>query len=230
MNDLMSGLIKKCQAWFETFKSWEKRKQILVLGSTVLLLLYVINSMFISGARDEVKVATGQIFELTSQVDDLKGQTQGILTEVQNSVSNPNSQAALSYKQQIDELDAKLAAYEQQLISAKEMTALLKKVLSQESGLKLVSITSLPAVDILASTQLPPELQNIPNRSVLYKRGAQLVFSGGYFQTLDYLKKLENSGKHIFWDDFSYTVKTYPTANVSLTVYTLTSEEGWVGG
>lgn len=226
----MSELIAQWQGWFETFKSWEKRKQILVLVGAVFLLVYVINSLFISDARNEVKVATGQIFELKSQIDDLNGQTQGILTEVENSVSNPNSQVALSYKQQIDELDAKLAAYEQQLISAKDMTTLLKKILSEESGLKLVSITSLPAVDILASTQLPPELQNLPNRTVLYKRGAELVFSGGYFQTVDYLKKLENSGKHIFWDDFSYTVKTYPTATVSLTVYTLTSEEGWVGG
>lgn len=226
----MSDSLKKIQAWVEIFKSWEKRKQIMVLAGGVFVFLYFMNSMFVSSARDNVKVATGQILELTGQIDDLNGQTQGILTEVQNSMSNPNSQIAQSYKQQMDALDAKLAAYQEQLIPAKEMTAMLKKILSQETGLKLISITSLPAVDILATSSLPPELQKISNRAVLYKRGAKLVFSGTYFQTLDYLKKLENSGKHIFWDDFSYTVKTYPAANVSLTVYTLTSEEGWVGG
>lgn len=226
----MSDWMTKTQAWLEIFKSWEKRKQMMVLGGGVFVLLYMLNSLFVSSAADEVKVASGKILELTGQIDDLNAQTQGILTEVQNSISNPNSPVAMSYKQQIDELDKQLAAYQDQLISAKEMTNTLKKILSQESGLKLVSLTSLPAVDIMASTNLPPELRDLPNRPVLYKRGAKLVFSGGYFQTLDYLKKLENSGKHIFWDDFSYTVKTYPTANVSLTVYTLTSEEGWVGG
>lgn len=226
----MNDTLKKVQGWIETFKSWEKRKQIMVLGGSIFVFVYMMNSLFISSAREEEKVATGQILELTGEINDLTGQTQGILTEVQNSVSNPNSQAALSYKQQMDDLDKKIAAYQDQLIPAKEMTAMLKKIFSQESGLKLVSLTSLPAVDILASTPLPPELQHSANRPVLYKRGAELVFMGEYFQTIDYLKQLENSGKHIFWDDFSYTVKTYPTAHVSLTVYTLTSEEGWVGG
>lgn len=226
----MSNMTAQWQQWLEIFKSWEKRKQIGVLAGSVLLALYLMNSLFISSAQDHVKKLTGQVIELKGEIEDLNAQTQGILTEVQNSVSNPESQVAKSYKQQMDELDAKLAAYEEHLISTKEMTNLLKQVLSQESGLTLISITSLPPVDILASTQLPPELQHLPNRSVLYKRGAELKFTGGYFQTVDYLKKLENSGKRIFWDDFSYTVKTYPTAEVSLTVYTLTSDEGWVGG
>lgn len=226
----MNSLMQTLQSWIEVFKSWEKRKQMFVLGGGLFMFLYLLNAIFVRSAHDEIKTATGKITEMKGQVEDLRSQTQAILNEVQNSVANPNSQRALSYKQQLDELDKKLSAYDQQLISAKEMTNILKSILSRESGLKMISMTSLPSVDIMASVNLPAELKNIPNRSTLYKRGAKLVFSGGYFETIDYLKKLENYGKHIFWDDFSYTVKTYPTAEVSLTVYTLTSEEGWVGG
>jgi len=63
----------------------------------------------------------------------------------------------------------------------------------------------------------------------VYKHSTSLKIKGGYFQVLEYVRRLENLTWRFYWDRMSYSVSTYPQAEIEIRVYTLSAEEGLLG-
>lgn len=55
-----------------------------------------------------------------------------------------------------------------------------------------------------------------------------LDFTGDYKSTLRYIEQLENAKQAIYWESVSATVTQYPTMEIKLNVYTISSEKGWL--
>jgi MSHA biogenesis protein MshJ len=66
---------------------------------------------------------------------------------------------------------------------------------------------------------------------VLYRHGLRLQLQGGYFDLLSYLQAIQGSGWMLNWDSLDYRVgKAGPgQAQISLKLYTLSRQAGWVG-
>ncbi len=63
----------------------------------------------------------------------------------------------------------------------------------------------------------------------VYKHTVVLALEGSYFNVITYLKSLENLPWKIYWHELDYSVTDYPKAEVLLEVYTLSTEEGFIG-
>ena len=52
-----------------------------------------------------------------------------------------------------------------------------------------------------------------------------------FYQTFqkNFLKKIEQKSWHIEWGQLTYKVIEYPKAQVTITIYTLSDDEGWIG-
>ncbi|MBX7274182.1 type II secretion system protein GspM [Stutzerimonas chloritidismutans] len=115
------------------------------------------------------------------------------------------------------------------LVSPARMKALLQDLLRRQPHLQMVALQSfsepleLPAPDAANDTR--------PAAVSFYRHGLRLTLQGGYFDLLDYLQAVQNSGWRLHWDSLDYHIDEAgpDKARITLELHTLSREAGWVG-
>lgn len=139
------------------------------------------------------------------------------------------------------ERDRQLNALEQEtaaLIDPQRMRQVLQDLLQTRPGLRLLGLESfseplrLPAA--LPPPSTPPAASAAPAvepAPVLYRHGMRVTFEGSYFEVRDYLRSIEGGDWRLFWERLDYQVgEAGPgRARITLELYTLSREAGWVG-
>lgn len=124
------------------------------------------------------------------------------------------------------------------LVAPEKMPELLRSVLARVDGLQLVSLSGLGKTPLIEQTSdektdeeaavAVSDSEQEPYDSA-YKHGMKIVFEGDFFTTLDYIRKLESLDWRFFWDSIEFQVDEYPRSTSSVTLYTLSLEENWIG-
>lgn len=142
------------------------------------------------------------------------------------------SQSIVEAREQLKHTQDQLDHVFETLVPPNKITELLRSLLLETNGLKLVSLNNEPAKNI---TPQPVETdkKTEPSQSVvntsLYEHAATIKLSGNYQQLYQYLSALENSKWRLFWDQLHYKVTEYPTAEITLRVHTISTDEHWIG-
>ncbi|MFI4956263.1 MAG: hypothetical protein ACHQAX_03540 [Gammaproteobacteria bacterium] len=220
---------KSLQPMMDKYNALSPKQRSQYLLCSVMLGLLLTQIVFIAPLKSTTKQLNNKIAELGLSTQQNRTAAQNILSEVQQSIANPRSDESVKLLKQIEGLNAGLAVYYEATVAPSEMGDVLRELLSQDRKLTFVSMHSLPTVEVLMEKPEFSELTKIEKRPKLFKRGIEIVFRGTYESTFSYLKRLEAYHKKIFWDHFIYEVKEYPIAEVTMTVYTLTDEESWIG-
>ncbi len=71
-----------------------------------------------------------------------------------------------------------------------------------------------------AAPAKPPEL--------LYRHGVEVVLQGGYVDMVNYMAALEALPSQLFWGKAKLDAGDYPTARLTLTLYTLSLDKKWI--
>jgi MSHA biogenesis protein MshJ len=121
--------------------------------------------------------------------------------------------------------DARLNDLYGELISPRQMSQVLTTLLQRETMLNLVSLENRPSEALLqasttAGTSAPMQV---------FKHGLRLVFEGDFIETVNYLRGLERLEGNFFWENLDFQMVEYPRARISLDIYTLSTEQGWIG-
>lgn len=138
-------------------------------------------------------------------------------------------------EQQLGELDEDTAA----LIDPQRMQQVLQDLLQQRPGLRLLGLESFSAPLELPAAAPPaavPEVAQAAPAPLLYRHGMRVTLEGSYFELRDYLRGIEqqsqaSGGRRLFWERLDYQVgEAGPgRARITLELYTLSREAGWVG-
>lgn len=142
-------------------------------------------------------------------------------------------------EQQLGELAADTAA----LIDPPRMQQVLQDLLQQRPGLRLLGLESfsapleLPAAaPATAASSAPAAEAAVAAAPLLYRHGMRLTLEGSYFELRDYLRGIEQQGlaaggRRLFWERLDYQVEEAGPgrARITLELYTLSREAGWVG-
>ena len=118
----------------------------------------------------------------------------------------------------------RLRTFTDTLVAPTEMGEMLRDILDSQKNLKLVELKNLAVAPILS------EEENESNEDIgLFRHPVRLIFEGSYSDTLKYLAKLEGMDNRFYWSRFDYQVLDYPKAQVSLSIYTLSTQQWWIG-
>lgn len=120
---------------------------------------------------------------------------------------------------EIDDLAQQMKNKVDGLVSAPNMPQLMESVLDKTKRLTLLSMQSLPAVE-LATTE----------DASYYLHEVQLKLKGRYFDIKDYLLALEALPAKYYWRSVDYGVVNYPWAEFVINVYTLSESSVFIGG
>lgn len=214
------------KAKFEQLSARE-RNIILVLGLVVVVFLWD-QLLFAPLQRDSQKVKQ-QINTLNNNMATQTNQ----LTEIMESAKHDPNRELKQKHQQLSESLQRLETRQQSLtanlIPPRQMAEVLEQVLRQKTRLKLVKVTSLPAEKLTGTTDQTQSAGGNSETSVLYRHGVELELEGSYFETLGYLRSLEQLRWKVLWDSLEYEVQEYPRAHIRLQINTLSTNAGWIG-
>ncbi|WP_438864653.1 type II secretion system protein GspM [Neptunicella sp.] len=218
-----SNVTKPQMSLSHKFYALSIREKSLILAAGLIFILFsgywwVIEPQLIdiNNAEQQNKKAQLQTENLNVQIQELQQVLQVDPDEVLK------QQIASLIKRQVS-LGVQLTEQTINLVSAKQMPQLLSNVLNNSQDIKLVSMTSIPA------TMLTQQGEHKNANTQIYQHGVKLILEGKYFSIQQYLQRLSNSPWKFYWRKFDYRVKDYPVGTVELELYTLSTNQAFIG-
>lgn len=168
---------------------------------------------------------------LRQTVLDRSAEIEALNTKLQQDLARQGSDK-LAQTARLDELQKQLHALEtsspkqkRQMVPPKEMVRLVTQLLQANPKLRWIEMESLKPAPMEGDHGVAGA-----ERSVIYKHGLRMRFSGEYRDIVDYLRTLEALPWAIFWGEIALEVDAPPRSTVSVVIYTLSAHETWIGG
>ena len=120
-------------------------------------------------------------------------------------------------------VDEQLTSTAAGFVPAQRMVEVVHDVLSQQHGLKLISLRNLPVASLV------PPAENEALGTAPYVHPIEVVIEGEYGEVLAYLESLEALPWRFRWKMLDLTTKQYPVNRVRIELSTLSMDKTWLG-
>lgn len=239
---------QRLQTWFDALAPREKIIVALVCLALVVMLVQLLALDPLLSERDRMQKALQQS---SQDINALQLEVQTLNQAIVAGPKRQKQKQVEALQGEVERLDQQIAKTTNAMIPARLMTDVLRDVLTLRRDLRLVSLQNLQPQPLLSDDDVkatgtattgvtntaspnPPVATTDPNAALsgevgLYRHGVTLVFEGDYMATLQFLQALEQKPWRFFWQQLQYDVEKYPTARVTLTLYTLSPERAWLG-
>jgi MSHA biogenesis protein MshJ len=118
------------------------------------------------------------------------------------------------------------------LVAPERIAPLLETILKANGRLQLVSMKTLPATAVsegaVRALAQPAGAAPAPASALLYRHGVELTVRGNYLDMVNYMDALEAMPTRLLWGRAGLEVEEYPTARLTLTLYTLSLDRKWI--
>ena len=165
----------------------------------------------------------------TSQanISALHRQTAEMLAKIQQDPNEPNRKRLAELTRQLNAIDGPLAHLMKSLVSPKDMTALVKAVLSNHRRLNVISLENLPP-QALTAQHADDKAKETSVTEPLYKHGLRIEFKGSFRDIVGFFADLEQLSWKVLWDKADIKTEHYPKSTATVTVYTLSTDKAWI--
>ncbi|RMG51380.1 MAG: hypothetical protein D6717_12950, partial [Gammaproteobacteria bacterium] len=140
-----------------------------------------------------------------------------------------------------EQLDGRLAGLRLALIPPREMPLLLRDIMAREPKLELIGLESQP---VEVALRAPPEVDEqaaealvdapkAEGEPLVFRHPVELRFDGSFPQALAYVERLEALDWRFYWQALELETdpeRGWPRTHVRLRLFTLSVEEGLIGG
>jgi MSHA biogenesis protein MshJ len=207
----------------------EERAVLLAAGLAVLAYAWLVLVQDVLSANQldvsrRITITSSQIIEQTNRQAEIEG----------SFTSDPNA-LALQRQRELraaaTEVDARLGRLYGALISPREMSLALTSILQRETSLRLVSLENL-APEALVTTSILDAAATAgaaAGNVQVFRHGLRITLSGSFLETIKFLRSVEQLDSNFFWEDLSFSITNHPDADITLNIYTLGTERGWIG-
>ncbi len=202
------------------------RERIILGGAALVVPLLLWDSALMEPLEARREQAAKQIRSLEADIGRLEQQTERLASLLSIDLDAENRIRREQLRDALDRLGDVVDERTDDLIPPAEMTRVLKEMLIRQKGLRLVRLESLPVEPLF---ETPEELEAETEGSDLFKHGVVIEMLGDYPGTVRYLRAIEELPRRFFWESLDYEVLEYPTARVTVTLRSLSTEEGLVG-
>jgi len=137
--------------------------------------------------------------------------------------------AIIQAKKMLQETKDQLDSVLNKLVPPTKITELLRNLLLQTHGLKLLALNNEAVESISIDDEDSKDQAKNKYKTSLYKHSTTLKLTGNYQQLYQYLSALENSKWGLYWDQLHYHVTEYPQAEITIRVHTISTNEYWIG-
>jgi len=217
-----SSLINRARPFIERLDALTLRERVIIFGAGVALVYIAWQTLLMEPLASRAKAAEQRLVDVRRQLT--------MIDEAGSaSVNDPTVAAALRNRalaERIHSLDKELNSVAQGYIAPQHMNELLRELLAEQRGLKLVSLKNLP-VESLASTAKPDAPIAAGDRGP-FLHPVEMVVEGDYASVVAYLRSLEALPWHIHWRSLELSARDYPVNRVRLVIGALSLSRDWM--
>src|SRR5574343_503973 len=232
----MSAIVAYWKRAQQAYLGLSRRERALVALALVLGPLLIANALMLEPLQKQIRAQENTLSSETTSLLALQSEVAS-LQKMQAADPDAGNKAEVSKLQAEQlELDARLKQIGSGLVPPEQMNALLEGLLARQPGLQLVSLRTIPPQGALDVADEPAKTAAKPSEEGgvqahhfnLYRHGVELRMSGSFSQLQAYLAALEKLPQSLIWGRLDYRVLSYPTAEMSLTLYTLSPDKAWL--
>lgn len=215
----------------DVFNDLGIRERSLICITVAVVLFYCWSTFFMGGLEKNLKSFQAkkppiekQLVLLSTQIASLQGKNK------QASQEKPGSGNEIdSLRKEISALDELIAGLTSGAVKPKEIIGVLKRVMTEVKGLKVARMNVLDATPLDENALVDIKKYIATKVSRLYKHEIEIELHGNYFSAYEYLRKLESYSHLFYWNEIVYKALAWPTAHITLKIYTLSSRKDEAG-
>ncbi len=209
------------------------RERAIIFIAVAFLLVSLINAVFLDPLLARQKKLSQQVVQQQEKMKEIQANLAALVQAKNNDANSPLRERIKLLKQQISEGESYLKSRRDKLVPPEKMGELLQQVLTKNANLQLVTLVTLPATPLLEPSQTKQENGTVITKSSglerqIFKHGVKITVRGSYADLLQYLTALEKLPTQMFWGAAKLNVNRYPTAELTLTLYTLSLDATWL--
>lgn len=202
------------------------RERVILAGASLVIPLMLWNAALMEPLELRRVESDKRIASLELEIQQLERQTEQFASELSIDLDAENRARKDNLLDSLDRLRGVVDRRTEDLIPPAEMTRVLKEMLTKTEGLRLVRLENLPVEPLF---ETPEELDVVMEGGDLFKHGVLIEVLGDFPSTVRYLRDIEELPRRFYWETLDYEVVEYPTARVTLTLRSLSTQEGVVG-
>jgi MSHA biogenesis protein MshJ len=216
-----------------------QRERVLLISAAAVLVLWLLSQSWLdsqwqhwSGLRQQRLAASTALQTLRDT-----SEQQISLQQIRQQQAQTEIQAL---RQRLDTQATSPVGGASGLVGPQEMLPLLSRLLSHEQGLRVRTLRSLGQTPLSGNEPSPKPAQAgasatpaaaqaaVAGQPMLYRHAVELSVEGSYADLLSYLQALESMPQKLLWGSLQLKVEKYPQVLLTLRVYTLSQQAGWV--
>jgi MSHA biogenesis protein MshJ len=201
-----------------------------LLFVVLLILMLLLWIYFIFGWQLEaIRSANTHATEKKIQAVELQQKIKIINSLIQSKEATNLIQHYNKVSAQLKKVDKEIEGYHHGYINSKDLAKMLHDMLKQPLGVTIVDFSSVvvapvpitPPTENQQTQQTPDESKNPEPNANMEPIRYRIILKGTYFSIMNYLKRIEDLKRNLYWDKFDYKVLTYPQGQATIEFYTL---------
>ena len=208
------------------------RERVLIFAAFAFLLVALAQVLFLDPLLAEQKKLSTQVIQQQEKMKEIQAQMGALLQARKDDSASPLRQRLSQIRQQLAEGDVYLQSRRDRLVQPERMAELLEQMLNRNGQLQLISLQTIAAAPLIEKTA-KPEGAGAAHASAetdkqVFRHGVQITLRGSYLDLLQYLTMIEQLPTKMFWGMVKMNVVQYPSAELTLTLYTLSLDKTWL--
>jgi MSHA biogenesis protein MshJ len=213
------------------------RERLMVFAAVAVLIVSLSNMFLLDPLFVKQKAMANLLLQQQQQLNEIEVQINTVLQENSPNSTSPRRMQIIQLNQEIVEGDAFLKSSRERLVPPEKMAEHLRRLLQKNSSLQMVSMQTLPASPLIeiAGADGNEKINktqglnsSVANKNQVYKHGVALTLRGDYLALMQYLVALEKLPQQMYWARIEMKVVKYPSAELTLTLYTLSLDKTWL--
>jgi MSHA biogenesis protein MshJ len=220
----LSCAIGRVRPFIERLDALTLRERIIIFAAGVTLVYIAWQWLLMDPLAARSKVAEQHLADArlhTSMMDQIGAA----------SALNPAMAAAArnrALKERLAALDAELSSVAQGYVAPERMTELLKELLSEQHGLKLIGLANLPVQSLSHPLDLGKDAPIAADDRGPFLHPVEMVVEGDFGSVVAYLRALEALPWRIHWQQVELTAGEYPVNRVRIVIGALSLSRDWM--
>ena len=224
-------------SWKIRLNTWlasrTQRERWLVYIVAFVVVIALGDQLFTSPLQKQIVAANSQIEAEQQNIAELQAEVATLAAQLRQDPDRVLRARIERLQADNTQLDEALNEFTVDLIQPAEMTRVLREMLADEKGLRLVRLANSQGEPITLATKSTDNGEGTAKQSNeephLYRHKLEMEVEGGYLDVLRYLKRLEALEWAFYWEGLEFSVEKYPNARVVIRLSTLGLREGWIG-
>lgn len=220
-------LSKAIRQLAERIDAFSLRERGLIFVTVLVLLYFAASGLVFGPLRSQQQQLEGELKMKREQAAAINAQVQKIVHEATRDPDKENAERLKVLRERLAQLDPRLARVTQSLVSPRDMARFVEQVLTRNRALQVVKVEGLAPVPVEGEPAAQAG-QALPASGV-YKHGMRIEVRGRYADLVGYLRALEDLPWRVFWGQATLESEEYPMSRLTLTIYTLSLRQSWIG-